>query len=615
MFSYDQFKLEGESEHRTGHVIIPKALNPQDNQYYVLKANKFGKQEYSYLETAFSNCASLFLPKGSSCGVHLVSSREPSALFGVAIEHLGYMIDRAHPSDTHPEYYEIKQHEGGTRFDIKTNIQSPMDIPYCMLSDLEHDTISQLMTMNDVILDYASLAAMLTASYTLEEDDLHKGNFGFYAIKKEDKIQIKFFKIDHDLMFADSIMSFVTRRYFHLTHGAEAFAITPDDLQEFPLLTQSSNGYWPAKSSYLANPLRPEEYLYNSEIEAFGSFGKNEAFIAAKWFCFLKHILLYVTLFERTLDASLDTRNPVLRAWHAAIMHALIARQAALKAVLLSLPEFRNFLETLDDTQKQALSTEIGLCVGWVDYKLSLLKEINLANGDTPLHTAIKSGCYRFEESTRMFSQYLHKKNDEDKTALDCAYEMYQKDPNPADTVSQDYMLIMRHLYERGGRFSKRIPEDTFQKMRTYTHESRHFKALDDAKDYAALKQVLQTIGEDCTLSLKGKKLLAVACVKRFIKSNQDNPDKNLMLQELNDDINGYSSEDEQAPLKYIRQLRSKLWFVRQIRGLYGRTTTLGELNGLIRGELGCTSGCFGFFSQRGVVENALSEAPVLINP
>lgn len=610
MLFFKDFTLQNNAEYKTGHVIYKKALNKNDNHYYVLKANKFGKQEYSYLEAAFSNIARLFLPKNICCNVHvLYSSKEPSSLFGVAIEHLGYMIDSYHPKSERPEFYKVVQHEGSICFASRTNIQSPMDIPYSMLNELEHDTISKLMTMNGVVLDYASLAAMLAASYALEEDDLHKGNFGFYAVKKESNLEIKFFKIDHDLMFADSIMSFVTRRYFHLAHGAEAFAITPDDLQEFPLLTQSANGYWPAKSSYLANPLRPEEYVYNSEIDAFRSVGKNKDFIAAKWFYFLKHILLPESLFDQKLDQILDRSSPQLSIWRAVIMQALVARQAALKSVLFSLPDFRQYLVTLDENRESELYKEIETDAKAVKDHLYQLKQYSSADGDTPLHTAIKLGCYRYEESTRVFSQYLHKGNNEGKTALDCAYEMYQKNPNPIGTVSQDYMLIMRHLYERGARFSERIPEDVFQKMRNYTHDSRHYKALDVVKDYDALKKVLQTIGEDHTLSLKGKKLLAVACVKRFISSNQDNPNKNLILKKLYDDINGYSSDEKQAPLKYIRQLRSRLWVIRQIRGMYGQTTTLGVLNGLIHGNLASTCSCFGFFNQRQTSEDAPQEA------
>ena len=92
------------------------------------------------------------------------------------------------------------------------------DIPYYFFDKLPQGFFGQLLKAekNDVlVIDYASMASILASSYTLEEDDLHKGNFGFYLVQKDGKPQVVFFKIDHDLMFADSIMSFNSSRSAH----------------------------------------------------------------------------------------------------------------------------------------------------------------------------------------------------------------------------------------------------------------------------------------------------------------------------------------------------------------------------------------------------------------
>lgn len=104
---------------------------------------------------------------------------------------------------------------------------------------------------NKLTIDYASLATLFATSYTLEEDDLHKGNFGFYIVEKDNKPQVVFFKIDHDLMFAESIMSFHNSRPSHWLRGEDAFDIQIEDLLTFPKITHSANSYWPTKSSFI----------------------------------------------------------------------------------------------------------------------------------------------------------------------------------------------------------------------------------------------------------------------------------------------------------------------------------------------------------------------------
>lgn len=72
------------------------------------------------------------------------------------------------------------------------------EIPYYFLDKLPQGFFASLLRAeqdNVFSIDYASLAQILAASYTLEEDDLHKGNFGLYFIEKEGKPHAVFLKL------------------------------------------------------------------------------------------------------------------------------------------------------------------------------------------------------------------------------------------------------------------------------------------------------------------------------------------------------------------------------------------------------------------------------------
>ncbi len=100
--------------------------------------------------------------------------------------------------------------------------------------------------------DMNSLASVLASSYTLEEDDFHKGNFGFYLVIKNERIQVVFFKIDNDAMLADSIMSRCDYHWFSWYHGAHAFDITERDIRKFPRVRDSRPRFWPTSSSFFS---------------------------------------------------------------------------------------------------------------------------------------------------------------------------------------------------------------------------------------------------------------------------------------------------------------------------------------------------------------------------
>lgn len=601
-YDYARFKL-GQPSY-SGHEVYPNAVYTDASNHskrLIFKKNKYGDAHYSRLEVAFSKLAKLFLAQGMTTDQNLVLDAKQNVV-GIGVEHLCYLIQNQ--AESNPFFYRLKNPDSDCTLELMRGGQAE-NIPFYFLDKLPHGYFAALLNAEkkkQLTLDYSSLASIFTSSYTLEEDDLHKGNFGFYITRKNEKPHVVFFKIDHDLMFVDSIMSFITKRYFHWAHDASAFDITANDLLNFPHLSKSSNGYWPAKYSYLANPFDGKDYFHRFEIEAFASLKHSEEFKKAKWLNFYKHTLISREAIESALETSFDSKKPSERAQIALISQSVVARQARLKAVLFSIQAFRDFVRTLSSEQLRwaEAETDQGQQIQVrVAQDQELLKCID--DGDTPLHIAIKMGDYRYEETLQSFGQYLNVKNKAGETPLDVALKMSRD----VQDVRKDSYAIMNHLLNHHAEETEALNNSGLKPMLLhYHHQSDHEKKAKLANSYDQLKDILERIGCDHRFCLKEKKNLATACIKHFIEANQSNPSLYRVLVRLQKDINGYSSKEEQASLLYIRQLRSKLWIIRQIRGLYGWTSTQGEVNQIINKEIErleparAVSCCFAFFAK-----------------
>jgi hypothetical protein len=101
---------------------------------------------------------------------------------------------------------------------------------------------------------------------------------------------------------------------------------------------------------------------------------------------------------------------------------------------------------------------------------------------------------------------------------------------------------------------------------------------------------------------------MAVECIKQFINHNSENPLLPHLLRQLKKDISTEAPE-----VKYIRQLRSRLWIIRQIRGLYGWTSTQGEINVLINQHVGSKKDSSCSFFNPSTKESTRSESDALI--
>ncbi len=587
----------------SGHEAYPEAVyRPLDNKKtkplkVIFKKNKYGNSQYSRLEIAFSHLARLFLSKNLTPKHHLVIDNSIKVV-GLAIEHLCYVIEKN--EGLAKPFYFLKHPMSKVEFQKKKAVSKAEKIPLYFLDKLPHGFFKSLLEAEkagQLSIDYSSLANIFTSSYTLEEDDLHKGNFGFYLIEHEGKPKAVFFKIDHDLMLADSIMSFYSSRPSHWANGDDAFDISAHDLLNFPNIRDSYNSYWPTKLCFFPNPWSRKEYQNTNEVDAFTHLNKLPQFKKAKWFSFYKHILLPEALIIRTLKECFDEHNAIDRAQIALITEAVVARQARLRAMLFSLKEFRLFVTNLSSEERDSLVTGVmSSCAESNDDRYNLLHaqiqstvanqlalcEAGINDEDTPLHIAIKLGDYRYEETIQKYGHFINKKSC-GKTPLDVALDMLNSNPTTSSDVRKNLRFTMRHLLEQGAKPSKEFKLfNSIEHVEHYNIQSPYTQRVAEATSYLQFKDILRDIGEDHRFCLKYKKDLAIQCTRKYIKENHNQPDfKNNLLQ-LKKDINGESTKSQSAGLQYLRQLRSRLWIIRLIRGMFGWTSTQGELNRLI---------------------------------
>ena len=582
VFNLKQFQL-GQSM-RSGHTLYLDALllpngSGQAATKYILKENKHNKIIASYLEMAFTQLSKLFLAPGLTASQNLVVG-ENKQIWGVASEHICYVI---HKNQRQNIYYQLANPQVGTNVEAIT-CSNADEIPLYFFDKLPHAFFKDLIKSDSGLsIDYASLANIMATCYFLEEDDLHKGNLGFYIVKENDKPRLKFFKIDHDLMFIDSIMSRTSYRFFHWLQTERDFAITARDLLNFPFLQDSANHYWPTKKSSVYRPCETKAYCQTSEVLAFKSLADVAEFKQAKWLAWYKHILMPVELMHQSLCAGYDESNPYERAQLALVMQAAIARQRQLQAVLFSIPEFRHFVSTLSKKKKKDLLTEIAGSNSVLRNQLEQQIDryagsfYGFAKGDTPLHIAIKLGEYRHEETLRMFASFINDKNDSGQYPLDVALINAHKQTSRVKEVSQDARYIMKHLLENGAVNDKNM-DKTKKYLADYQFANPYLDQAGRVNDYPQLRELLTAIGEDHRYSLKLKKNLAISCIKACINANP--PELNSILLQLKQQVNAHQTQA--GGLAYIRQLRSNLWIIRQMRGLYGMSSTLWTINCLL---------------------------------
>lgn len=570
----------------------------------VYKENKHDNPEASVNEVSFSELARLFMLPYLTPKYHLVKDQDHSVT-GVASEHIQRSIAQ-HSEISTSQFQKISWSQEHRQYQLNdVSVTKAEEIPYKFLDKLPRGFFAWLMkerAQGTLDIDMESVANLFAGKYTLEEDDLHKGNIGVYFIIKNNKRQAVFFNIDHDLMLSDSITSFTDSRVANWTYGETAFNITARDLRNFPDLQDSGNHYWPTRKRMRIHYDESKTYSKFEERSAFRQLKDDPEFNRYKWKRFLKHILIPEELMQNALSSHLDPANPKDAAEIHLITQAMHERVIKLRAVLLSMPEFREYLNghgvedinalqlELAEYMKEAFSDNHELNIATQDEINNLAALcLNYANpmrttptGDTPLHTLIRLGEFRFDQSQKAFGNYLNKANANGELPIDVAAKMAESyEPGSEKTdPGKDPLTVIKYLIGQGAEITPKVSQVLAKKginIEEYRFQSHYYDR--EVKDYSDLKALITEIGQDYHFSLKTKKIITTNLIRQHIKQLSKEE-----LEQLRADLNGNDKQPIAPEFLFISQLRSSLWIVRIIRGLYGNSSTRMELNELIDG-------------------------------
>ena len=612
----------------SGHTVDPRAFTFIENRYrpWVFKHNKHKGQngsDTSILEVAFSEVASLFIRPGLTPPANIVRD-EAEQVMGVASEGFHVQIQNKisegvkcysfNPDPlvwTYPSLSDASKAKEIVDFDHRLpNTDSAEErllleemtalqkakLGVHFLDGMPPDFFHTLMAKHqtgEIIIDMDSLASILTVSYVLEEDDLHKGNIGFYVTDMTDahdntKKKFTFFKIDHDLMFMDSIMAPIDMRSANMFYNENSFKMTPRDLDGFPDLQDSGNHYWPTKRRTMVKGTKA--YGNAGERQAFKDLQSNPDFIKAKWRYFFKYSVMPMELIVQSLTIHLDEERDIDKI--NLIKNSVSTRLAQLKQTLLAskgfMPYFREDGESaIAEIQKeiQVYMTTADISETEQDNILSKIRSTyrqldDIATNDySSLKKAMILDCYIFSATSEPSVDDLHWAK-----AQFTHYKTTDDRPN-----AFKYACILVHLTDRYETLPEKEDVKNISTCIAYKNECASYKNKylkpEQITTFAQFIDAANKI-RDCDLPLKKQKneLLAV------LKNASLGVDELLHLKlELDTKIQddpalGYAKKflrnklgntaPKEASLKFINQLRSDLWLIRDIRGTYGTTAT-----------------------------------------
>ncbi|MFI4918769.1 MAG: Dot/Icm T4SS effector AnkK/LegA5 [Legionellales bacterium] len=596
-------RLTGHTVHSVRYQVDKKTSVP-----IFYKENKHGNAQASVNEVAFSELARLFMCPHSTPPYHVVKNSANGEVVGVASHHIQSSIAQREDYKN-VQFFNI--HGADASYQLTpVPVSSPVDIPFTFLNKLPHGFFAQLMDDKKrglIAVDMESLANVLVGKYTLEDDDLHKGNIGIYITLKDGKHQVVFFNIDHDLAMSDSLMSFFKTRLHNIGHGEKAFNMTARDLNQFPDLQDSANHYWPTRKRILVKYGDNKIYSSATERDAFKALKNDAEFNRYKWKRLLKSIFIPDELIRATLALHLDGKKPQDAAHINLIALSMNERLIKLRSVLFSMPQFRDYMNSAAGMEDmQAIKQELVYSINGLgavknqvqrQFKARMLRQLDahqayylrffnpqtehsIQNGDTPLHVAIRLGSFRFEQSHRAFSEYINKPNDNGEVPIDSAVRMAKNYKPGSEQVDQakDPLCVIKYLLKKGAALTPKVTQLLLDKginLEKYEFRSQYFKRK--LRDYAGFKALITEIGHDQHLTLKAKKMIVVKVAKAHLSNLSLTARAQFQL-----DLNGTETTPIAPEFLFISQLRSTLWIIRMLRGLYGNSTTKIELNALL---------------------------------
>ncbi|CDZ75899.1 hypothetical protein BN59_00159 [Legionella massiliensis] len=590
----------------TGHEVDFGTFTHDGDAYtpWITKLNKHKGvkgQEASVLEVAFSEAALLFIKPGLTPPAEIVVDNQ-EVVAGVASENFNVQIKRQMdqgetcysfdasnwtytevPRVAAPDQEAInrQRQELAGRVDpdqvsdgaITARLQlEETKKAINFLSDKPQGFFADLMKKHnkgEVVVDMESLASILTASYVLEEDDLHKGNIGFYVTKVIDeagneKKKFNFFKIDHDLMFIDSIMSQKDMRIANIFYDKDSFKISTRDLDDFPDLQDSGNHYWPTQKRFIATG--DKAYNSASEVEAFANLKNDLAFRNAKWKYFLKSAVMPVDLIEKSLTRHLDESEIDKSSM---IRNSMWTRLGALKNKLLESEQFRVYLAEHGNKAFAEIREEIK---GYVQAagltpaeQESLLAELDdnfnvmlFCARDKHLPTEDQQ-ISAIQQSILLGNYNFSSRNKPSPDDVGSALDHFKQHKEPVDARSYAAACVAIDLIKKSGN------EEDYTENLAELREAK--RAYINPQEITTLKQFEAAADKirSADLPLKQQKIQLFTLLRQANLPLDD-------LKKLKSDLQ--KSEPDSPSLKFVNQLRSELWLVKKIYGTYGKTTT-----------------------------------------
>ncbi|KTD72511.1 hypothetical protein [Legionella tucsonensis] len=451
-----------------------------------------------------------------------------------------------------------------------------------------------------VDIDMDSLADVFTTAYGLEEDDLHKGNIGYYVTCENGRPCFHFFKIDHDLMFSDKIMAARDVRFANLRYSSDKFRITTRDLLEFPDLQDSGNHYWPTKRAILSKGTKA--YQSEEDRAAYKYLKEDPEFQKAKWMRFLKQAVTPQSFISKCLHQPLDEvgSDPEIESTLTIVQRASSSKIAELRVALLAIPEFREYLHHNFEEAKESILDELRQhCIAincspneikrYQSEASNMLKSIQgVRKNDSPLHAAIQTQCYRCYETAKYFKNILNKKDDEGHTALDFAvanFEKYAEKVKSLDAAKSklgsyiemqvyyaDVICDLHHHKAKHGLSADEYALVIAQAQKTSSASILipKVRSLEDYKNYLSIMR------KEPSRTLKQDKVYAVELLKKAELSKEE-------LLRLREEL---KEKEPAGHLKFIKELRSEIWIIKKIRGVYGETDTVAAMKKCIDQKL-----------------------------
>jgi hypothetical protein len=493
---------------------------------------------------------------------------------------------------------------------LKQNITQAMELSFLdagkgfnFLDKVPQNFFAQLMIAKKegkVNLDMDSLADVLTTAYGLEEDDLHKGNIGYYvSLQEKDKPCVHFFKIDNDLMFVNKLMASRNgARFANWGYTKYDFAITSRDLSGFPDLQDSGNHYWPTKKALLSKGSKA--YQNYEDREAYKSLKNDPEFKKAKWQRFLKQIVMPHDLIVSSLQQPLTALNDPheRQGTLSLVQRAVAARMNELRLRLISIPEFRQFLTQNHQEAKALILSEMKqhaqnlgcskeeMATHHFEAELALdtvLIASALYSRKKIMHTAIMTQGYRCYDTALLLKKNMNTRDEDGLTPLDYAIEQYeiysglQKEAHETNKMSYQKMIryyadVLCDLDREKAEYTL-LEKTQYKALITQAQKENSISQLPVVSTLDEYKMVLEHMRAQPMRTLKQDKVSAIALLEKAQLSTKD-------LQQLKEEL---ASSKLMSPLKFIKELRSEIWLIKLIRGAYGITSTLNSINETIQ--------------------------------